>query len=375
MANWRMPASALALAAVLVSCETKMVTSPASLSSFRSEACTVVPDRHEAASDVVLNLDPTRGEFPEGIAVDHRGDIYVGLRFTGVLLRFRPGTASEVVTRFAAVDADGDPLPDQGLLGLATDHRGNVYAAVASFDPATGAPASSHGVWRITPAGDRELLPGSAQIFFPNALTFDRRGNLYVSSSTGPPTGPGAFEEGGVWKVAPGGSAALWFRGPELTGTGDVAPGPFPIGANGIVHHGSSLFVASTEKRQLVELPIRPDGGAGPARVAAILGVPGGPNPFAGVVDGLGVDACGNLYPVLIGESRLVRVSPDGSTMETVADAQDGLQTPTSVAFGAGNGATDVFIAEFAALAPLLGQQPDPKVVRVRVGVPGPDAR
>lgn len=377
MRHWTPPAALVLMAVAFVSCETGEIAGPEARQASTSDVCKAVFDHHEPTSQIFLNddLDPARGEFPEGIAVDHRGNVYLGLRIPGTVFRFRPGESPEVVTRFAAVDGDGNRLEDQGLLGLDTDRRGNVYAAVASFDPTTGGVADTHGVWRISPAGDRELVPGTEQIFFPNALAFDRRGNLYVSSSTGPPVGPGTFAEAGIWRVSPGSTAELWVRDGELTGTGDAAPGPFPVGANGIAHHGGSLFVANTEKRQVVEVPIRPDGSPGSIRVAATLPGPTAENPFAGVPDGLAVDACGNLYPLLIGESRLVRVSPDGSEIETVADAGDGLQTPTSLAFGTGRDATSVFIAEFAALAGQLGQTPDPKVVLVDVGVPGPEAR
>jgi hypothetical protein len=71
--------------------------------------------------------------------------------------------------------------------------------------------------------------------------------------------------------------------------------------------------------------------------VAATLGEPTVENPFAGVVDGL--------------------------------------QTPKGLDFGAGENATSVFIAEFAALAAELGLEPALKVVEVDVGVPGPDGR
>ncbi|MFW6192956.1 MAG: SMP-30/gluconolactonase/LRE family protein [Gemmatimonadota bacterium] len=145
--------------------------------------------------------------------------------------------------------------------------------------------------------------------------------------------------------------------------------------ANGIAHNDGSLFVANTEKRQVVEVPIRSDGSPGPARVAATLGEPTAENPFAGVPDGLDVDACGNLYPLLIGECRLVRVSPDGGEIQTLATREDGLQTPTSLDFGSGEDAASVFIAEFAALAGALGMEPAPKVVKVDVELPGSDGR
>lgn len=359
------------LSVAVVACDFDDISSPQA-SRAAHGSCPVVSNGCVMTSQVILHLDPSRGEFPEGIAVDHRGNIFIGLRFPGTVLKFRPGEVPTVVAQFAATTSSGAVLEDQGLLGLEADRSGNLFAAVASFDPETGEPAATHGVWRISPTGDRVLVPGTESVFFPNALTFDPQGNLYISSSSGPPSGPNSFENGAIWRVPPGGTAQLWVRDPQLTGTGELSPEPWPIGANGVAYHGRSVFVANTEKRQIVKVPIRTDGSAGEVRVAASLGGSSAEGSFAGVVDGLAVDARGNLYPLLIGESRLVRVSPDGSRIETIADASDGLQTPTSLSFGSGSGATSVFIAEFAAFADQLGLKPQPKVVRVEVGVPAP---
>lgn len=378
MRNWSTPAALVVLAGALVSCEGSDIAAPEAQRTSTSEVCKAVFDSHEPTSRVFLDddLDPGQGEFPEGIAVDHRGNVYLGLRPTGEVLRFRPGTGPEVVTQFDAEDPDGNRLGDQGLLGLGTDRQGNVYAAVAvsAFNPEAGAQATTHGVWRISPEGDRELVPGTEEIFLPNAVTFDSRGNLYVTSSSGPPSGEDGFAEGAIWKVQPGGSAELWLRDPELTGAGLLTP---PIGANGIAHHGGSVFVANSTKGQIVEVPIRPDGSPGATRVVKDFPGPTPEDPITGSLDGLAVDACGNLYPLLVLESRLVRVSPDGEKVETLAAREDGLQSPTSLAFGTGENARSVFIAENAAIAAGFGlvETPEPKVVQVDVGVPGPEAR
>jgi hypothetical protein len=84
-----------------------------------------------------------------------------------------------------------------GLLGLAVDASANLYAAVASFNPAT------HGVWRITRDGSGARLAGSQAMFFPNALAFDERGNLYVTSSSGPPAGAGIWLDGQISHIPP----------------------------------------------------------------------------------------------------------------------------------------------------------------------------
>ena len=76
----------------------------------------------------------------------------------------------------AMVGVGASPLWLERAL-YAGDAPGNVYAALASFDPAT------HGVWRISPRGVSERIAALDPAGFPNALAFDERGNLFVSDS------------------------------------------------------------------------------------------------------------------------------------------------------------------------------------------------
>ena len=53
--------------------------------------------------------------------------------------------------------------------------NGDLYVAMAA--------GLAKGVWRVDRQGQKELLPGSNQIFFANGLAFDDRGTLYVTES------------------------------------------------------------------------------------------------------------------------------------------------------------------------------------------------
>lgn len=292
------------------------------------------------------------GELPEGIAVSKAGDLYVGISTTGVIYRLRPGQPGS-----GDIERSVVATPGAGLLGLAVDARGNIYAAVASFDPAT------HGVWRIDADGAADRLAGSAAIFFPNALAFDDRGSLYVTSSSGPPAGVDTWVDGQIWRVPPGGPAELWLQHPLLTGTGSplTAP-PFPLGANGIAYRAGELFVANTEKGLLAVVPI--EGGN-----------PGMPTVLAdgfSFLDGLALDVHGNIYLLEIGLTRLIRVSADGDHVESLAGPFDGVHFATSLAFGTGRGdRQSVFLAN-AAFPQLPHPAPvGPSVLKVEVDTPG----
>lgn len=295
---------------------------------------------------MVITYDGTIGELPEGIAIDQRGNMYVSLAPLGQIRKYSPQGAESV---FATFDMDPEAL---GVLGLAVDSPGNVYAAVPS------GLLETQGVWRITPDGHKERLPGSEAISFPNALAFDARGNLYVTESIDTNGG------GGIWRVVPGGSAEPWFHHDWLGGVpNDVAP---PIGANGIVHFKGTLYVANTTKMRVVSVPILPDGSAGTPTIV---------KQFEGsfdFLDGISADVHGNLYPLLIGRYELVRLNPHTGEVTTLATGEDGLHLPASLAFGTGMGNRKaVYVTNFA-YDNIEGQPINgPAIVRVEVGEPG----
>jgi sugar lactone lactonase YvrE len=191
-------------------------------------------------------------------------------------------------------------------------------------------------VWRVHPRnGEFELyaaIPPTGS--FLNGLTFDDRGNLFVTDSF----------LGAIWKVSPDRVVELWITSELLIWRDDPFPPAF--GANGIVYWDGTLYVAVTGAGEaylpelrgrnypVVKVPIRRDGRAGRPRVFLdddVLLVP----------DGLAVDRFGNLYVVDFGglawgpgfphtgPAKLVRVRPDG-TEEAVAS--DGLENAASVA-------------------------------------------
>lgn len=305
-----------------------------------------MPARAGKHTRTVIRYDGAAGELPEGIAFDRSGNMYVSLAPLGQIRRYSLDGAESL---FATFDMAPDAL---GVLGLAVDRPGNVYAAVSS------GLLESQGVWRITPDGNKERMPGSEAIFFPNALAFDARGNLYVTESI---DGAG---NGGIWRVAPGASAEPWLHDEALRGVENpVAP---PIGANGIVHFNGTLYVANTTQKLIVSVPILSDGSAGTPVVI---------KEFTGdfdYLDGITADVHGNLYPLVIGRYELVRLNPRTGEVTTLATAADGLHLPASAAFGTGMGNRQaVYITNFAYTS--LPGLPDngPAVVRVEVGVPG----
>jgi sugar lactone lactonase YvrE len=289
---------------------------------------------HAVEIETLVSFDLGAGELPEGVAIDHRGNIFVSL------------TAPVSEIRRIAPNGTQTTLVDLGLggfgpLGLAVDARGNVYVAAASFDPAT------QGVYRITPDGTATRLPGTEAIAFPNGLAFDQRGNLYVADSSGI-----------VWRIPRGGEAEVWSDDPLLVGDGSAGAG-VPIGANGITYRTNEIVVGNTELGTLVSIPVLPDGSAGEATVLA-------QDPAIFGIDGLTVDARGTIYAAVIGQSTIVRFGED--SIETLADADDGIVGASSIVFGQGmRDHRSLYGVNFGAFSPV----PAPSLFRLPVGVPG----
>ena len=77
-----------------------------------------------------VTFDPAAGEFPEGIAVDKYGNVYVSMIELDQIWKIDPSGNRSVLAEIA--------VPGEGPAGLAVDAAGTVYAAIPAFDLATG---------------------------------------------------------------------------------------------------------------------------------------------------------------------------------------------------------------------------------------------
>jgi sugar lactone lactonase YvrE len=310
-----------------------------------------------------IPFDRDQGEFPEGVAVDKVGNVYVSIDSSGQIWKFTPDGERSIL-----IDFDG-----AGALGLAVNARGDVYVARGLL---------FQGVWKVDNDGNAELVPGTDAIAVANALAFDKRGNLYITESfslddpqpypcpNAGESGGGifpAFGQGSIWKVPKGGEAELWIRDEVLTGL-CLAPIPYPIGANGIAYRNDAVYVNNTETAAVLRVPINKGGSAGaPVVLAEVTGI----DPVFGApaIDGMALDVHGNIYVPVINQSRIVKISPDGYSVDTIATLADGLDFPASLAFGTGKGERQsLFVTNFSIGPPILA---GPGLLKLDAGVPG----
>jgi sugar lactone lactonase YvrE len=298
----------------------------------------------------LLRLTP-RIDLAEGIAVDARGTVYVsnrrlaGEQRISEILAIAPDGRRSV---FAVLGPGAVDAFDGGVLGLAIDRRGDVYAALSVDDDAR------RGVWKIGRDGRPERLPGSGGMRNPNALTFDADGDLYVTDS----------DDGTIWRFPRTGAGALWLRHPLLA----HAPG-FGVGANGIVFQPPrTLFVANTEQGLIARIPIERSGGPGEPRVVA-----SGPELLT--VDGLAIDPQGFICATIVfggvgGPAPVVRVDPATGAAVPLTDQWGAFDFPTSLAFGSGKrGPWELYVVN-SGLFP-EDREAAPGVTRLVVGPPG----
>jgi sugar lactone lactonase YvrE len=264
----------------------------------------------------------------EGIALSPRGNLYVGMNIGGQLYKVAPNGGVSLLADFV------DNVDASNLLGLAVDADENVYACVWGYnDP------SLNGVWRVDPQGHKELvlpIPGAYWGSIPNALAFDKDGNLYVTDSG----------SGSIWRLDTHGDSGLWVQDDLLLGD--------YFGANGIAYRNRSLWVTNTDRGRIVRIPIERDG------------TPGRPEIFVESPDLIGADGgqfdvLGNLYVPVYYQGLLARVSPRGKveillTVEQLAP----FASPISPVFGFGRDSTTLY---------MTGTNPD--VAKVNFGIPG----
>jgi sugar lactone lactonase YvrE len=267
-------------------------------------------DRGSAVTFATL---PRGTAHPEGIAAGEDGRIYVSTfdvsraAGPGRIVIFDP--AGRVVR---VVNVAGSSNLLLGLDFHRVDHEDDdAELLVIDF--------GAKNVLRVDPVSGASsiftTIPGGAAAG-PNALTFDARGNVYISDSF----------QGIIWRTAPsGGAASIWAQSPLLTTTG--VP---PFGANGLAFNRrrTALFVANTGNDTVVKIPVA-------TRAAEVF-----VNSINGA-DGLLIDEHDNIWVAANQADEIVVVEPrEGRAIAKLGDfgglrdgAPIGLLFPASLVF------------------------------------------
>ena len=267
--------------------------------------------------------------FPEGIAADSQGRIYVST------FDFERPNVVYVFDRNGRLDAT---IPVAGVpLGLEIDGAGNLYVAnfgggnVIKYNPA-------FAVETVIPVCEGPMTCGL------NALAFDAAGNLYVSDSFG----------GRIFRIA-GGVSTLFVEDERLRPGGHGFP---PFGANGLAFgdKGAKLYVANTADDRILRIDVATRTVDANSFAESINGA-----------DGITFDAKGRLWVAANQADEVVALNASGRPVEHVGSfdgigrdkAAKGLLFPASIVISRGF----VYVTNLAlALTPQLGDEPEEDV-------------
>lgn len=247
---------------------------------------------------------PGKAFFPEGIAVDNQGGLYVGSLTKGRILYLEPGSqAPRVFVRNGSdglmsvvgmvVSPDGKTLfacnSDIGI----SDFKGASQPGLVAFDTKTGI---SKGSWEF---------PGGGLC---NDLTFTPDGTILMTDSFKPR----------IMALKPGAKLLSQWSTDERFNTGKG------FNLNGITWNEQGLFVVKYNSNELFRIGVKTDGSAGPIDKITLSRPLGGP-------DGIKTLASGDLLVVEGGTGQLSTIRLDGLNGE-VKTISAGLNVPTTVA-------------------------------------------
>ena len=279
--------------------------------------------------------------FPEGIAADSAGRIYVAT------FDFTQPNVVYIFGRNGRLDETIHLRPDVLPLGMEFDRDGNLYVAdfhngdVLQFTPPFNSGSTAARTFDV--CGGR--LTGCGL----NAITFDVAGALYVSDSFG----------GNVFKLDVVSGAQTVFVSDEQLRPGSHGFPPF--GANGLAFDksGKTLYVANTADDRILKVDVT---------TRAVT-------PFAESIngaDGILFDSKGRLWVAANQGDHVVALNANGRVVESVGSfegvgndgAAKGLLFPASIVISGGF----VYVTNAAlALTPNDGDEPEEDVTTYTV--------
>src|SRR5437899_228459 len=265
--------------------------------------------------------------FPEGVAVDAAGDLFIADTFTARIRRV--DATSGIITTvagngFRGFNGDGGPATSANLTtptGIAVDSSGNLFIAdtenarIRRVDGATDIITSVAGNGTAGFSGDGGPAT-SAELSGPLGIAVDSSGNLFIADAGNERIRRVDATTGIITTVAGNGTAGFSGDGGPATGAGLFGPAGIAVDSSG------NLFITDSLNNRIRRVNAATriittvagngmfgfSGDGGPATSAELL-----------VPTGVSVDSSGNLFIADTENARIRRVDATTGIITTVA--------------------------------------------------------
>ena len=198
---------------------------------------------------------------PYGVAVDSAGNLYIADTFNWIVLKVAAGTG--ILTAVAGngtedYSGDGGPATSAELnqpFGVAVDNKGNLYIAdsynqrIREVAASTGTITTVAGNGTQGYSGDGGPATG-AELNYPDGITVDGTGNLYISDSNNQVIRMVAAGTGTITTVA--GNGTQGYSGDGGPATSAQLSSPF----DAAIDLGGNLYIADTLNNRLRKVAV-----------------------------------------------------------------------------------------------------------------------